>query len=80
MLKTSFNNVIGLLESFLVYNKRSICTDIIPDIHLSLSLAYYNIGEYPLSLALVCNRASLLPSGESDRRQSQRGTVKPVAY
>lgn len=52
-----YSNVIQLLESFIKYNKKHIYSEIIPDIHLSLSLAYYNLEEYSLAIENI-NRSS----------------------
>jgi len=49
-LNMKYKEVIKLLEYFTRYNKRLIYSDIIPDIHLSLSFAYENTGEYSLAL------------------------------
>ena len=41
-----FESTIELLEFFLNSNKTLIYMDIIPDLHLSLNIAYYNTGRY----------------------------------
>lgn len=45
-----YESTIELLEFFLSSNKTLIYMDIIPDLHLSLNIAYYNIGEYEKSI------------------------------
>lgn len=48
--KAKFENVITLLERFLNYNKKLVYTNIMPDMHLILNIAYYNVGNYAASL------------------------------
>ena len=41
-----FNKVITLLESFLSFNYKLVATEILANLHISLNIAYYNLGEY----------------------------------
>lgn len=46
----NYEKTIELLEFFLNSNKTLLYMDIIPDIHISLNIAYYNIGDYEKSI------------------------------
>ena len=47
---SDYKQCINLLEEFLSYNKELIYLQIFASIHISLSSAYYNIGDYEHSI------------------------------